>query len=195
MVSRVLGEEVASVNSETVDVRHSRVAYVVAKLKVRGQEYVLLNAHRKWGDWSLPGGHVEPTDHDSWAAAARETSEELSPLRYGEDVEVKPDLLARSEWGPVPSSSASGARTIYQATFYVLEFKASPQACLARLPRDDFRLVRLSDLADSPNISKVVQHLPQLLPAGWSSLPLAWKDDLDDAPLRASASNHPLPAE
>jgi len=195
MVSLVPGEEVAPLSGATESVRQSRVAYVLAKLKIRGQEYLLLNAHRKWGDWSWLGGHVEPSDADFWAAAARETREELAPLGYGEDVEVQRDELACSEWGPVSSVSAGGAPTTYQARWYLLRFKSNPKACLARLPRDEFRLVRLSDLSDSPDVSSVVKKLAHLVPGGWSALPLSWSDDLDETPLPANSSHLPLPAE
>ncbi|HKY35866.1 MAG TPA: NUDIX domain-containing protein [Polyangiaceae bacterium] len=61
----------APLSHDDVTVRSSHVAYVFAKLRVRGDDYLLLNAHRKWGDWSLPGGHVEAFD-ESWQAAAME---------------------------------------------------------------------------------------------------------------------------
>jgi 8-oxo-dGTP pyrophosphatase MutT (NUDIX family) len=193
MVTRAPGEEVAPVNSPGA-VRRSRIAYVVAKLRIQGQDYLLLNAHRKWGDWSLPGGHVEPQDADFWAAAVRETTEELEPLRYGEDLEVQREQLTCSEWGPVASTSAGGALTVYQAAFHVLRFKTDPKHCLERLPEGDFRLLRLRDVGTSTNVASVVRRLGDLLPGGLPSLPLSWNDDLDDAPLRPSASSHPVPA-
>lgn len=193
MVSRASGGKVAALDHDGV--RRSRVAYVLVKLKVRGQDCLLLTAHRKWGDWSLVGGHVEASDSDFWTAAARETSEELAPLRYGEDMEIRRDSLACSEWGPVSSVSAGGAPTNYQACWYLLEFKSNPKGCLARLPREEFRLVRLTDVTTSPTISGVVKKIAQLLPGGWQDLPLSWKDDLDDVPLWSSASEPPLPAE
>jgi 8-oxo-dGTP pyrophosphatase MutT (NUDIX family) len=193
MVTRVPDEEMAPVNTAGA-VRRSRIAYVVAKLRIRGQDYLLLNAHRKWGDWSLPGGHVEPDDADFWAAAVRETSEELEPLRYGEDLEVQREQLTCSEWGPVPSTSAGGALTLYQAAFHVLRFKTDPQRCLERLPEGEFSLLPLRELDSSSNIASVVRRLSELLPGGLQSLPLSWNDDLDDAPLRRSASMHPVPA-
>lgn len=176
-------------------VRRSRIAYVVAKLRVQGQDYLLLNAHRKWGDWSLPGGHVEPFDADFWAAAVRETTEELEPLRYGEDLEVQREQLTGSEWGPVSSSSAAGALTLYQAAFHFLRFKTDPRECLERLPPDEFRLVRLRDLASSTDVASIIARLGQLLPGGLTSLPLSWDDDLVDAPLRASSATHSIAAE
>lgn len=181
--------------SASGSIRRSRIAYVVAKLRIRGQDYLLLNAHRKWGDWSLPGGHVEPYDADFWAAAVRETTEELEPLRYGEDLEVQREQLTCSEWGPVASTSAGGALTLYQAAFHSLQFKTNPKDCLERLPQGDFQLFRLRDLDTTNNVASVVKMLGELLPGGWQTLPLSWNDDLDDAPLRRTASIHSLPVD
>jgi hypothetical protein len=195
MVRRVPHEEVAPVSSAPSSIRRSRIAYVVAKLRVRGQDYLLLNAHRKWGDWSLPGGHVEPYDADFWAAAVRETTEELEPLKYGHDLEVQREPLTRAEWGPVPSTSAGGAPTLYQAAFHVLRFKTNPKDCLGRLPAGDFKLTRVVDVATDSGVASVVKRLGELLPGGLAALPLSWSDELDSAPLRRSASSHPVPAE
>ena len=158
-----------------------------------GDDYLLLNVHRKWGDWSLPGGHVEPFDADFWAAAVRETTEELEPLRYGEDLEVQREQLTCSEWGPVPSTSAGGTPTFYQAAFHVLHFKRHPRECLERLPGGEFRLIRLTDIAASKDVSSIVNRLGQLLPGGWSSLPLSLNDDINEPPVLLSSA--PLAAE
>lgn len=164
--------------------RTSKVAYVLAKLRVRGADYVLLNSHHKWGDWSLPGGHVEVSDEGWRAAAVREISEELAPLRYGQDMEVEPSEIGRLEWGPVPSKSAGGVPTRYTARWYALRFKTDPRACLARLPRSEFMLVKISELTNDSRISSVVERAGVLFGEGWKQLPLAWDGDLDDAPLR-----------
>lgn len=165
--------------------RRSRLAFAVAKLKVGGADHLLLNAHRKWRDWSLVGGHVEPTDADPWAAAAREASEELAPLWYGVDMEVRREQLAVAEWGPVPSTSAGSVPTNYQVSYYLLELKSDPKECLARLPPGEFRLVLIGEVERRQELSSVARRLGELLPGGWESLPLSWNGDLDDAPLLA----------
>lgn len=168
------------------DVRRSDVAYVLAKLRVRGVDYLLLNAHTKWGDWSLPGGHVETSDPSWAAAAAREVSEEFAPLTYGLDLEVVSNELGCLEWGPTPSRSAGGRATLYRARCYSLRFKADPRACLSRLPKNEFLLVNLRHLENAPHVSSVVERAKALLPGGWDQLPLSWDADLDEVPLKAS---------
>lgn len=163
--------------------RHSDVAYVVAKLRVRGDDYALLHAHPKWGDWSLVGGHVEPTDQTSHQAAAREVEEEMAPLRHGRDVEVERLGVEASSWGPVPSRSASMRPTSYRAEWYVLRFKTDPMECLAKLPSNEFRLVRLSEIDRVTNLSSVVEKVASLLPDGWKALPLSWPHNLDRMPI------------
>jgi hypothetical protein len=125
----------------SADLRESNVAYVLAKLRVRGVDYLLLHAHPKWGDWSLVGGHVEPTDRDWDAAAIRETQEEMAPLRLGEDLDVEALSVPMSEWGPVPSVSAGGAPTRYRvgatsgAQSLAAEWSAARDLLLRSAPR------------------------------------------------------------
>ena len=173
-------------NAES-ETRHSNVAYVLAKLRLRGEDYALLRAHPKWGDWSLVGGHVEPTDATWQAAAAREVEEEMAPLRCGDDLEVQPLDVPASHWGPVLSRSASLRPTNYRAQWYVLRFKRDPSELLARLPPADFGLVRIADLAHTPNLSSIIERAGALLPEGWASLPLSWQENLDHLPLEQLA--------
>jgi len=161
---------------------------VLAKVLVGGVEHVLLHAHRKWGDWSLVGGHVEPTDRDWLATATREVEEEMTPLRCGSDLEVVPLELPESEWGPVPSVSAGGAPTRYRARWYVLRFKSSPRKLLDRLPRGAFKLVPIPQLHEIQPLAAVVDKAQRSL-CGWEHLPLSWDSDIgasDDpvAPIR-----------
>jgi hypothetical protein len=175
-------EGLADVTVDTAP-RHSNVAYVLAKLRVRGEDYALVHAHPKWGDWSLVGGHVEPTDQTWHAAAAREVQEEMAPLRCDRDVAVDRLELAASQWGPVPSRSASMRPTNYKAEWFVLRFITDPLKCLARLSLNEFRLVRLTEIDRIPNLSSVVEKAGKLLPDGWASLPLSWPHDLDRVPI------------
>ena len=170
--------------------RHSNVAYVLAKLRLRGEDCLLLHAHPKWGDWSLVGGHVEPTDATWLAAAAREVEEEMAPLRYGDDVEVDPLDLPATQWGPIPSRSADLRPTSYRAEWYVLRFKTDPSELLAKLPSGEFCLVRVADLTHAANLSSVIHRAATVLPHGWDSLPLSWQANLDQLPLEQLAITH-----
>jgi hypothetical protein len=163
-------------------VRQSDVAYVLAKLRICGTDHLLLRAHGKWGDWSLVGGHVEPTDHDWRAAACREVQEEMPPLRCGTDVEVVELGVATSEWGPVASRSAGGAPTHYRACWYLLRFLSSPLEVLSRIESEQFLLVPLPELEQFQPLSAVVTRAADLLD-DWQHLPLSWDADLPYAPL------------
>ena len=158
------------------------MAYVLAKLRVRGVDHLLLHAHAKWGDWSFVGGHVERTDADWHSAAIRETQEEMTPLQLGRDIEVESLGVPASEWGPIPSMSAGGAPTCYRARWYVLRFKADPKILLKRLPKDQFILLPLNSVDQFQPLSSLVRRANSLLD-GWQNLPLAWETDLAEPPL------------
>jgi hypothetical protein len=175
----------ADMTVELQDVRHTDVVYVVAKLRIGETDCVLLNAHRKWGDWSLVGGHVEQTDPDWRAAAAREVHEEMAPLRCGDDLELEPLKAQATEWGPVLSVSAGGKPTCYRARWFLLRFLADPGECLAQLSPTEFRLFRLSELETEEQVSSVVQRAASLV-GGWRALPFSWGKALDKSPLLGS---------
>jgi len=127
--------------------RTSDLALVLIRLNVGEEPHLLLTRHRKWGDWSLVGGHLEPDERADWAKAARrECNEELAPLRYGEDFLLLPMLDRPVRWGPVPSRSAGNEPTVYSAQIFALRFLKPPQECLARLPQTEFRLIREAEL-------------------------------------------------
>jgi 8-oxo-dGTP pyrophosphatase MutT (NUDIX family) len=50
--------------------RHSELALVLIRLKVNADPCHVLIRHKKWGDWSFVGGHVEPDEKNDWARAA-----------------------------------------------------------------------------------------------------------------------------
>jgi hypothetical protein len=127
--------------------RHSELALVLIRLKVDSEHCHVLIRHKKWGDWSFVGGHVEPHEKNDWArAAARESNEELAPLKFGEDFTLLPLLDQPIRWGPLASKSADNEPTVYTAQLFALRFLKPPAQCLARLPSDDFKIVTESKL-------------------------------------------------
>lgn len=161
--------------------RHSELALVLIRLKIHSEPYHVLMRHKKWNDWSLVGGHVEAGERSDWArAAVRECNEELAPLRFGEDFLLLPLLDQPLRWGPLPSKSAIGEPTMYTAQVFALRFLRSPVECLARLPADEFRIVRESELTarqDSNSLTARALHRVDRSALAWDaalpSLPLA----------------------
>ncbi|HWO17848.1 MAG TPA: NUDIX hydrolase [Kofleriaceae bacterium] len=143
--------------------------------------------HKKWHDWSLVGGHVEPDEKNDWArAAVRECNEELAPLRFGEDFTLLPLLDQPLRWGPLASRSASGEPTIYTAQVFALRFLRSPLECLGKLPAEEFRIVRESDLTEQQDSSNLTTRTLKRVDRS----ALAWDTALPSLPLEVQ----PLPA-
>jgi 8-oxo-dGTP pyrophosphatase MutT (NUDIX family) len=129
--------------------RHSELALILIRLRINGEPCHLLIKHKTWDDWTFVGGHVEPHEKNDWArAAVRECDEELTPLRFGHDFTLVPLLDQPLRWGPVPSRSAANEPTIYTAQLFALRFLRSPADCIGRLPPDEFRIVRETDLVN-----------------------------------------------
>lgn len=161
--------------------RTSRVAYVVVRLLVGGRDYFLLQKHRKWGDWSLIGGHVEPYEGRDWLAAGRrEADEELTPLRFGFDFSLERLASAPSHWGPMESRSAGGALTSYDAAWFALIFLWDPAACLAQLPAAEFILISrgVALSGRDRSVTGLLRRLDAALPSGLDGVPLAWGSSL-----------------
>lgn len=127
--------------------RRSELALVIIRLNIGSTPHLVLTRHRKWGDWTLVGGHMEPEDRHNWArTAARECNEELAPLEHGRDFILLPLLDQPMRWGPIPSRSAGGEPTLYVAQVFTLRFLRSPSECLARLPAGEFKIVPEADV-------------------------------------------------
>lgn len=173
--------------------REIELANVVIKLRGSdARSYYLLHRHEKWGDWSLVGGHVEPGEEGLWAStAARETEEEMAPLRHGRDFLLVPILTWPVKWGPTPSRSAGGAPTIYRAQFFRLVFRNDPASLLAPLVGRGFLLVSEEQLSSDPNVGALVRQLEQHLRGGLSGLPTAWPAPVDPALLPREPLNAP----
>lgn len=167
--------------------RHSDVVYTLIRLRVGAAPCLLLRRHAKWGDWSLVGGHVEDFEQQDWRlAAAREATEELEPLRDGQDFEVEALHPEPITWGPEASRSARGQRTLYRIQYYRLTFHDDPARLLARLPAKDFRLVpeHALDSTEQP-LGNPVHRARRYLREGFDAVPLAWADDLEPQALPA----------
>lgn len=133
--------------------RQSKLSLVLIRVDIEDRPKLLLMRHRKWGDWSLVGGHVEPEEGNDWArAAARECNEELAPLQHGKDFVLLPVLAVPDWWGPVDSKSA-GEPTMYTAQFFEMRFLRDAGACITELLRqhpEDLRLVDMTEFQLDP---------------------------------------------
>ncbi len=163
-------------------VRHSNVVYVLIQLPTANGPSLLLRRHEKWGDWSLVGGHVEKDEIDDWLrAAAREATEELEPLVSGQDFVIEPVTTGgRITWGPEPSRSAQGQRTIYHIEYYTLKFLHDPVELLRRLPAAEFRLVSERELESTDDVfGKPVRQAQEFLYGHPDAVRPAWDMVLD----------------
>lgn len=155
--------------------RNVSLAHVLVKIRFTDGIYYLLHKNKKWGDWNLVGGHVEPGEEGEWARTAyRETEEEMSPLRYREDFILVPLLAAPILFGPRSSRSSQGQLTQYKAQFFRLVFRSDPLAFLKQL-NDDFQLVPESEVAQRDDVGALVKELDQRLRGGIVSVPPAWQ--------------------
>lgn len=160
--------------------RHSNLAFVFCVLRARGETHLLLNAHRRWGDWSLVGGHVEVDERCDWSrTAAREIEEEMTPLRFESDFVVQPLPLLSLKWGPVTSIS-TGQLTRYRARLYLLRFTVDPGTCLSSLRACEFCYIRESEVPSTASDAarRSYEHAIQ----GLGALPLSWDADLPELP-------------
>jgi len=163
--------------------RHSELSLVLIRLKVNSESHHVLIRHKKWRDWSFVGGHVESHEKNDWArAAVRECNEELAPLVFGRDFTLLPLLDQPLRWGPVPSKSADNEPTLYTAQIFALRFLKSPAECLARLPMDEFCLVRESELVDRTRNSNALtaRAIDKVNPTS-----LSWDTTLSSLPLKS----------
>lgn len=167
--------------------RRSYVVYILVRLASPEGGWLLLRRHEKWGDWSLVGGHVESWEMDDWsAAAAREAREELDPLREGKDFAIRPIQSSPISWGPEPSRSARGERTVYHVQYYTLAFLNEPIQLLSQLPSKDFLLIPENTIRSSPHaLGRPVYMAHQIFANGLASAPLAWQEALNTKDLPA----------
>jgi len=154
--------------------RNVSLAHVVVKIAFTDGCFYLLHKNKKWGDWSLVGGHVEPGEEGEWVRTAyREAEEEMTPLQHKKDFLLMPLLTAPITWGPRRSKSAGGQPTKYSANFFRLIFRRDPGDFLKKLG-DDFTLVAESEVERRKDIGELVTKLSRQLPGGIAAVPAAW---------------------
>lgn len=160
--------------------RNIELAHVVVKFQVAKDSYHLLHRHRKWDDYNLVGGHVEPGEEALWArTAAREVEEELPPLHHRVDFILVPLLRSPLTWGPQRSRSAGGELTVYTAQFFRMVFRKSPIDLL--LGVNDVVFIRGDELVGHPKVSDMVRRLDGVLSGGLAAVPPAWECSPADA--------------
>jgi hypothetical protein len=168
--------------------RHSDLALVLVKLKIKSEAYFVLARHEKWKDWSLIGGHLESDERNDWARAAmRECNEELFPLRFGEDFILLPLLDQPIRWGPTQSRSAGNEATIYTAQLFALRFLKEPTDCLARLSRDQFRVVPESEVIGTEAYKEGMLSVASKALGSLDRVSFAWDNPLASSPLKGGA--------
>lgn len=154
--------------------RTTQAAYVVAKLRVRrltsSKPAILLNWSEKWGDWSLPGGHLEAGE-TFYEAAMREASEELATWRASDHYAVSTKEIFREEWR-APSKSARGRQTNYVCAWHRIYFFCPPEELPDLGPY--FRWMVWDDLAPRELGSPVLR-----LSVHFSALELSWPTPVD----------------
>lgn len=158
----------------------SRCGFVVIKLRIRDEDFLLMRENKKWRDINLIGGHEQPRDaRNLERAARRELLEEVPPLRNMRNFELIP-LTGEIEHGPVYSQSAR-CDVKYQLAFFFLKFNSSPQALVVKLgARTSNVLVRENDVLKESGhrMSGLVKVLDEALPGGIPALSLSWPNDL-----------------
>ena len=165
--------------------RYSELALVLIRLRIHAEPYHVLMWHKKWHDWSFVGGHVESHEKNDWArAAVRECNEELAPLKFGDDFTLLPLLDQPLRWGPLASKSASNEPTIYTAQIFALRFLKPPAECLAKLPANEFCVVRESDIITRPQRPDALtaRAINNAVPTT-----LAWDASLPSLPLKSQS--------
>jgi hypothetical protein len=171
-----------------MSIRRSNVALVAIKLRVGDDQCLLFHRHRKWGDWSLVGGHVEHGEERDWLlTGTRESEEELEPLKNSVDFHVEKWLTDPIEWGPVASRSARNLRTIYRVTYFKLRFLVDPCRALERVrAATELMLIGVDDMnaAHEFTFSDTFSRLRTKLPNGASDIPLSWQDTIPAAEIR-----------
>jgi hypothetical protein len=178
-------------------IRTSRAAFVIIKLVVSNDVYLLLRKNVKWNDLNFVGGHQKERDQGSLVRTAqRELWEEVPSIRGIVNTHLVP-VTDEVLYGPVYSRSV-GRETIYRVQFFRLAFEQQPTSLIQKLSTRSRNVLvpeqRLF-LQNSIRISGLIKFLHERLAGGIASIPVSsptnlhppawWSGQVDQLELRA----------
>ncbi len=176
-------------------VRTTRCGFIVIRVRVDSEDYVLMRRNPDWQDVNFIGGHEKDRDRGNLETTVRrELLEEVPVLRTFRSFEIAPitDLVT---YGPVHSRSAN-RQTEYVLQFFRLKFLSPPIPLIESLgAKSNNRFVRLTHMISKqrPRVSNLACTLHEMLDSGLQAIPLSWPDDLGPALRKSGVSwNHQL---
>ncbi len=162
------------------ELKLSRCAFVVMKLRFKENDYFLMRRDPDWKDINFLGGHTNERDRGKLEKTARrELLEEVPSLRSFAQIDLVP-LTDQIAHGPVYSPSAR-CLVKYELQFFLLRFGESPKTILESLgPRTLNILVRQDDLMvpRKHKVAELTNVLANSIVGGLPSIPHSWPEDL-----------------
>jgi 8-oxo-dGTP pyrophosphatase MutT (NUDIX family) len=170
------------------NVKLARVALVVIKLRIDGENHLLMRRDLHWQDVNFIGGHEEPEDRSKLEnTARRELLEEVPLFRTINTFRLAP-LTDEFEHGPVFSRSAQ-CPVKYTLRFFLLEFTEQPGHTLLNKVLSDETLnllISSSDLSENRyHMTSLIAVLDLALNQGFNNIPLSWPYDIRNCYLMA----------
>jgi hypothetical protein len=160
--------------------KKSRCGFVVIKLRIDAQDYLLMRRDPDWKDVNFVGGHERVRDGGNLERAARrELTEEVPSLRALTTFGLEP-LTDELTYGPVYSHSAK-CEVEYLLKFFLLRFQANPARVLHAFgPRTHNVLIRQDDVivGGKYRVAGLVNVLQRAFPNGLRAIPYSWLADL-----------------
>ena len=177
------------------NVKLARVALVVIKLRIDGENHLLMRRDSHWEDVNFIGGHEEPEDRSNLEnTARRELLEEVPFFKTIKAFRLAP-LTKEFEHGPVFSRSA-GCPVKYTLRFFLLEFTEQPEhTLLNRLLTDETLNLLISSRELSENcyrMTSLIAVLDLALNQGFNNIPLSWPYDIGNCYLTAEPRSQAL---
>ena len=157
----------------------SRCAFVVIKIRVKDEDYLLMRRDPSWKDINFIGGHDVPKDHGRFERTAkRELLEEVPALRIFTSFRLR-SLTDQVSHGPIFSLSAQRPMK-YILKFFLLEFTKKPSSFFQEFgdrTQNIFVSTRMIT-AQAYRMSGLVEVLEGTLSGGLGAIPYSWPDDL-----------------